>query len=128
MEWVDVDVFDGGQAAVPAIELASSLCFSDSNPIGGVVTGVPEAISLNKRLQQDGFMAVAFCPIVAQTFGGCGQNAGRRVPHVDPRKDQEPGVVGNAVQVAATALIVLADELVARGHFPSGRREAQGRQ
>ena len=59
---------------MPAIELASSLGLSDSKPIGGAVTGTPETISLNKRLQQDGFIAVAFRPIVAQTFGGGGEN------------------------------------------------------
>ncbi len=77
-----------------AIELASSLGFSDSKPIGGAVTGAPETISFNKRLQQDGFIAVPFCPIVAQTFGGGGQNAGRQIPYLHPRNDQEPGVVG----------------------------------
>ena len=67
-ERVEVDGLDGGQAAVLAMELASSLRFSDLKPIRGAVTGAPETTTLNIRLQQDGFIAVAFRPIAAQTW------------------------------------------------------------
>ncbi len=63
--------------AAGQIELPWSLGFSDVEPIGGVVTRAPETISLNKHLQQDGLIAIPFCPIVAQTFGGGAENTGR---------------------------------------------------
>ena len=70
VERVDVDVFDSQAPAVPAIELAAVLCVSGVDPIGDAVTCARKSTSLNKGLQQDGFIAVAQRPIVAQMFGG----------------------------------------------------------
>ncbi len=92
------------------------------------LTGASEAVALNEGFEEDGSIAVSPFPIVAQTPGSRSQNARRQIPGPDPRKDQEPGVVGNAVQIAPALLVVPADELVAWGHFPSGSGEAQGRQ
>jgi hypothetical protein len=71
-------------------------------------------------------MAVSLLPINTQTFGGGGQNAGGRVPDLDPGQDQEPGVVNDALKAAPTLRVIPADEPVARGRFPSGGGEAQG--
>jgi len=63
---------------VLAIELASSLSFTDVDPIGRTVTDAPEAVSIDKGFEQDGFIAVSVFPIVVQTFGGGGEAQGRR--------------------------------------------------
>ena len=49
--------------AAGQIELPWSLGFSDVEPIGGVVTRAPEAISLNEGFQQEGLIGVTALPI-----------------------------------------------------------------
>ena len=113
VERVEVDVFDGGQATVPAIELAPSLRFSDVDPIGCAVAGALESITVDEGFEQDGAIPVTVLPVAGQASGGGPQNAGRQVRRPHPRKNQEAGVVGNPLEVAPALLVVSADEPVA---------------
>ncbi len=49
--------------AAGQIELPWSVGFCDVEPIGGVVTRAPEAISLNEGFQQEGLIGVTALPI-----------------------------------------------------------------
>ena len=65
VERVDVDVFDGREPAVLAIELAPSLRVSDVDPIGGAVTGAPKTSSLNKLGISFGGQGAVTMPVTA---------------------------------------------------------------
>ena len=117
VERVKVDVFYGYGVAVPAIELAAALSFSDIDPVGCPIAGTTETIPLDKSLQKTRPISVSVLPIAGQTLGGGGQDAGGEVRSRHPRQDQEPGVVDDSVQVGPTLVRGPADEPITWATF-----------
>jgi len=66
VEGIEVDVFDWGEAAVMAIELAPPLGLADVDPVGSTVTSASEVTAFNEGLQQNRLMVLDRMIHVAQ--------------------------------------------------------------
>src|SRR5713101_9548928 len=79
--------------------LASALCLSDADPVGGAVAGAGEAGGFDEGLCQDGGVAVAGEPVGGQAAGDGGEQPGGEAGDGDVGADEEPGVAADEVQV-----------------------------
>ena len=94
------------EGGVVAVELAPTLGGADVDPVGGWVAGARESVGVDKGLDQDGSVAVAGGPVVAETTGGERQELRGEVLRLDPGQDEKSGVVGDELEVGLALLAV----------------------
>jgi len=78
-----------------------------------------------KSFQQHRLEAVAFPPILGQTFGRQRQGVGRQIFNLHMRHDQKAAVVDHAIQILTARFIIPANPLITRLSAP--RRGAEGK-
>ena len=125
MEGIEEDVFDWEDLPMLEFEFTASLGLADAYPVGGPVAGAVEAVFLNEGFEENGAVLVALFPIVRETFGDRGKDAGGEVLGMDPGEDEKAGVVDNQMEVLCALLRVPADEAVAGCDLPGGGSEAE---
>ncbi len=99
---------------IPVIA-SSSLGGSDECPTGCLVDGAGVAWRFDEGLDHHGRGVVALGPVLGQVAADEGKGVRAEVGDLDPRQDQEPGVVDHQRQVLLAELRCPADESVARG-------------
>lgn len=128
MERKEVDVLDGEGVLVEDVLLAPALGLADMDPVGGLVTGSPEAVAFDEGLEEDGGEGVAVHPVLSDSPGGCGEEAGGEMLRADPGEDEEAGVVDDERKTGFADLSGPADPKVSGGDLPGGGPEAQAGQ
>ena len=124
-EGIDPDALDGLSIAVQPIEFAAALGVAQTQPICGLVAGAGESGLLDEGLQQHRSIGVSDMPVFGQATGGQSQDPRGEVLALDPRQDEEAGVVDDEVKAALSLLGCPTDELVARLSLPGARAERQ---
>ena len=105
-ERVDPDAFDGLGVAMQGVELAATLRIAEVLPVGGLVAGAGKARLLDEGFEQDRPIGIAGLPVIGQASADQGEDARGEVFAVDPRQDQEAGIIDDEVQVALSLLVV----------------------
>jgi hypothetical protein len=125
-ERIDPDTFNRLGVAMQGVELAATLRIPEELPVGGLVTGTGKARLLDEGFDQDRPIGIAGLPVIGQALSGQSQDAGSEIFAVDPRQDQEPGVIDDQMQVALSLICGPTDELVPELYFPGASAEAEG--
>ena len=125
MKWVEVNILDGEETLVIAIQFSTSPGLADISPVSGTITGAGKAFLFHEGLKQDRGIAISSCPIVWQLFGDACQDAGSEIRRGDPGEDEESGVINNEMEVLLALCGCPADEAVSGGCLPCGGAEAQ---
>src|ERR1039457_5068339 len=125
-ERIDPDALDGLSVAMQGIDLATALRIAQASPVGSLVAGARKARLYEEGFEQDRPIGVAGVPGIGQSLNGQGEDARGQVFAVDPRQDQEAGVVDDEVQVALSLICRPTDELIPGFDLPGARAEAQG--
>ncbi len=116
-----------GAAGVP-VPLAAASGLAQAEPASGAVAGAEEAVGVDERFEEDGLVAVAGAPVGRQAADDLAQQAGGQEPDLDPRQDEEGGVIDDEVEAGHALLGGPADEAVAGGDLPGGGGELHGGQ
>src|ERR1035441_9013610 len=111
-ERIDPDALDRLSVAMQGVELAAALGIADVLPVGSLVAGAGKARLLDEGFEQDRSIGVAVLPVVGQASAHHGKDARGEIFAVDPRQDQEAGIVHDEVQVALSLVCGPTDELV----------------
>src|SRR5450755_3271379 len=122
-ERIDPDAFDGLSVAMQGIELATTLGIAEVPPVGCLVACAGKARLLDEGFEQDGPIGVAGLPIIGEPAAHQGEDSRGEVLAVDPRQDEEAGIVHDEVQVALSLIGRPTDELIAGFDFPGARAE-----
>ena len=125
-EGIEEDVFDGLEAEWGFVEFAAALGVADMKPVGGAVAGAAKALGVDEGFQEDGGEAVAAFPIVRELVSDASEDVRGEVGDVNPRQDQEAGVVDHEVEVVLSLGRSPADEAVAWGDGPGGGTKSEG--
>src|SRR5271165_1455650 len=125
-ERIDPDAFDRLSVAMQGVELAPALSIAEVLPVGGLVASTSEAWFLDEGFEQDRPIGVACLPLIGQASAHQGEDARGQVFAVDPRQDEEAGIVHDEVQIALSLIGRPADDLVPRFDLPGARAEADG--
>src|ERR1039457_1272776 len=125
-ERIDPDALDRLSVAMQGVELAAALGIADVLPVGSLVAGAGKARLLDEGFEQDRSIGVAVLPVVGQASAHQGKDARGEIFAVDPRQDQEAGIVHDEVQVALSLVCGPTDELVPGFELPGARGEAEG--
>jgi hypothetical protein len=96
-ERINPDAFDWLAIQMPCVELAATLRFSEAAPVGGLITGSTEAKILDEGFQQYRAIRVARVPVLGQASADQREGARGEVATLDPRQDQEAGVIDDEV-------------------------------
>src|ERR1022692_2320212 len=123
-ERIDPDAFDRLSVAMQGVELAPALSIAEVLPVGGLVASTSEARFLDEGFEQDRPIGVACLPVIGQASAHQGEDARGQVFAVDPRQDEEAGIVHDEGQVALSLIGRPADDLVPRFDLPGARAEA----
>src|SRR5665213_107426 len=124
-EGIDPDALDGLSVAMQDIELAPALGIAEVSPVGSLITGAGKARLLDEGFEQDGPIGVAGLPVIGQPAAHQGEDARGEVLALDPRQDEEAGIVHDEVQVALPLICRPTNELVPGFDLPGARAEAQ---
>jgi len=124
-ERINPDAFDGLFVAMQGIELAAALGIPEILAVGGLVAGARKARFLDEGFEQDRAIGVTGVPVGGQTPAHQGEDARGEVLAMDPRQDEEAGVVHDQVQVTPALLARPTDELIPGFDLPGARAEAQ---
>ena len=124
-ERIDPDAFDRLSVAMQGVELAATLRIAEVLPVGGLVAGAGKARLFDEGFEQDRPIGVAGLPVIGQSAADQGEDARGEVFAVDPRQDEEAGIVHDEVQVALPLIGRPADELIPRFDLPGARAEAE---
>ena len=124
-EGIDPDALDGLGFAMQPVELAAPLGVAEAQPVGGLVACAGEARLLDEGLKQHRSIGVSDMPVFDQATGGESEDPRGEVLALDPRQDEEAGVVDDEVKVVLSLLACPTDELVARLSLPGARAERQ---
>src|SRR3990172_10589823 len=124
-ERIDPDAFDRLSVAMQGVELAPSLRIAKVLPVGGLVRGAGEARLLDKGFEQHRPIGVAGLPVIGQAPAHQGEDSRGQVFAVDPRRDEEAGIVHDEVQIALSLIGCPTDELVPGLDLPGARTEAE---
>src|ERR1700678_2438568 len=127
-ERIDPDAFDRLSVAMQDIELAATLRIAKVLPVGGLVAGAGKAWFLDEGFEQDRPIGVAGLPVIGQSSVHQGEDARGEVFAMDPRQDEEAGIVHDEVQVALSLICRPTDDLIARVDLPGARPEAESRE
>ena len=100
---INPDAFDGLCVAMQGVELAASLRVTEVLPVGGLVASAGEARLLDEGFEQDRTIRVASVPVLGQASADQGEDARGEILAVDPRQDEEAGIVDDEVQTGAGA-------------------------
>src|ERR1700677_229146 len=111
-ERVDPDAFDGLSVAMQNVELAAALRVAEMLPVGGPVAGAGKTRLLDEGFEQERPIGVARLPVIGQPSAQQREDARGQVLAVDPRQDEEAGIVHDEVQVALSLLSRPADKLI----------------
>ena len=103
-ERINPDAFDGLCVAMQGVELAAALRVAEMLPVGGLVAGAGKARLLDEGFEQHRPIGVAGMPVIGQASADQGEDARGQVFAVDPRQDEEAGVVDDEVQIALSLL------------------------
>ena len=122
---INPDALDGLCVAMEGVELATSLCVTEVLPVGGFVAGAGEAGFLNEGFQQDRTICVASVPVLGQASADQSEHTRSEIFAVDPRQNQEAGIVDDEVQIGAALRDGPTDHLIARFGFPGACTEAE---
>jgi hypothetical protein len=122
---IDPDAFDRLRVAMLDVELAATLRFADLLPVGCLVAGAGKARFFDEGFEQDRPIGIAGLPVIGQSLSCQGEDAGSEIFAVDPRQDQEAGVIDNEMQVALSLMRCPPNELIPGFYFPGARAEAQ---
>src|ERR1017187_6780890 len=125
-ERIDPDALDRLSVAMQGVELAAALGIADVLPVGSLVAGAGKARLLDEGFEQDRSIGVAVLPVVGQASAHQGKDARGEIFAVDPRQDQEAGIVHDEVQVALSLVCGPTDELVPGFELPGARVQAAG--
>src|SRR5487761_2417695 len=125
-ERIDPDALDGLRVAMQNVELAATLGIAEVLPVGGLVAGAGKAWLLDEGFEQDGPIGVAGLPVIGQSAAHQGEDTRGQVFAVDPRQDEEAGIVHDEVQVALPLICRPTDDLIPGFNLPGARAEAQG--
>ena len=107
------------------ILLSPTLGQSDGDPVGGFVTGSPEAVALDEGLEKNGRIVVALLPVVGKASCRHTKEHGGEILRLDPGKDEETGIVDDEAEILLLLLSGPADKGVPGSGFPGGGSEAQ---
>lgn len=110
------------------VELAAALGGADAEPVGGLVGDAAKAWLFDEGFEQDRAVAVLKLPVVGDAVCRSSQNGRGQIPALDPRQDQEAGIVDHQVEPLLALRGRPADEAVARLGFPGGGAEAEQRE
>src|ERR1039457_3310235 len=122
---IDPDAFDGLSMSMQSVEFATALRITEVLPVGGLVAGTGKARLLDEGFEQDRPIGVAGMPVGGQSAAYQGEDARGEIFAVDPRQDQEAGVIDDEVQVALSLICCPTDELIPGLYFPGTRAEAE---
>lgn len=126
-QWVEVDVFDRYAHGGISILTTAPCCLPDQLPIGGLITGAPEAVTLDKGFYQVERMPVFVLPIGVDSSQDDGEQMARQMRRSDPGQDEKAGVVCHPCEVPRANGIGPADELVSGLGLPGcGAKEHAG--
>src|SRR5271154_1677552 len=123
---VDPDALDRLCAAMQGVELAATLRVTEVLPVGGLIASAGEAWLFDEGFEQHGSIRITSEPVLCQAPADQGEDAGGEITAIDPRQDEEAGVIDHEVQTAPALLAGPADRQVARLGFPSARAKADG--
>lgn len=90
---IEVDVFDRYAHGGISILATAPRCLPNQLPIGGLITGAPEAVTFDKSFYQVERMPVFVLPIGADSFHDDGQQMACQMRYSDPGQDEKTGVV-----------------------------------
>ena len=93
--------------------------------MGGLIGDSAEAWLFDEGLEQDRTVAVLKLPVVSDPVRGPSQDGRCEILALDPRQDQESGIVDHSMQALLALAGRPADEAVARLGFPGGGAEAE---
>jgi len=110
-ERINPDALDGLCMAVQDVEFSPTLRIAEVSPVGGLVAGAGKARFLDEGFEQDRAIGVTGVPIGGQTPAHQGEDARGEVLAMDPRQDEEAGVVHDQVQSTPALLARPTDEL-----------------
>src|SRR5450755_951203 len=125
-ERVNPEAFDRLGVAMQGIELAAPLRVTEVLPVGGLVASAREAGLFDEGFEQDRSIRITSVPVLCQAAADQGKDAGGEITAIDPRQDEEAGVIDHEVQTAPALLAGPADRHVARFGLPGARAEAEG--
>src|SRR6266851_1115489 len=125
-ERIDPDALDGLCLAMQDVQFPPALRIAEVSPVGGFVAGAGKARLLDEGFEQDWSIGVTSVPVIGQSSAHQGEDARGQVFALDPRQDQEAGIVDDQMQVALALLFAPADELIPGFDLPRARPEAQG--
>jgi hypothetical protein len=97
---IDPDAFDRLSVAVQDVELATALGIAEMLPVGGFVAGAGKARFLDEGFEHDWPIGVAGLPVGGQPATHQGEDARGQVFAVDPRQDEEAGIIDDQMQIA----------------------------
>ena len=129
-ERIEEDIFDREFAARIAVQLAPSFGLADVQPVGGFIGRSGEAVGFHKGLQQHRAIVVTRFPVSWQAPCGHRQYHRGQVFRLDPRQDQEAGVIDYPVQMFFSLIVIPADVGIAWRGLPgagAGRDPAAAR-
>jgi hypothetical protein len=101
------------------VPFASSLGEAHMNPIGCLIAGSFESLAIHKGLQEDDRVVVDFLPVSWEDFRHPPQEVRCQMGNLDPRKNEEAGILGNKIDVSIPVSGLPSDEVIPRGHLPS---------
>jgi len=118
---IEIDVFDTAVKDVVVSPFCHPFGFADMAPVGGPVTGSPEAVPFHEGLKQMDRVMIDFKPILRDSFGIEGEYPGCQALDRYPGQDEEASVVGQEMQVPNFADLVPTDESFSGAHSPGCR-------
>ena len=84
-QWIEPEFFERSVGLFGLIVLASTCAHPDKLPVGGPITGAPESLRINERLQQVNRMMIESLPVLGDKLGHFAQQMAAQSGNHDPR-------------------------------------------
>ena len=115
---IEEDILNRKTVGVITVLPSSSSGMIDINPVGSLVAGAPESVTLNKGLCKMKGMGIFILPVGNNTAHNKARDMACRMWNFDPWQNEKAAIIGHQINVALPERFTPADEVIPGSSLP----------